>query len=115
MILWRMWALLLAVLAIGIYVAVISPARSHGTLSWAAEYRSASNVPCCTGPSERGEGDCAEIPEAIAMSAVLGSIIPVQFQSGERLIRVTAFFTSPDPHAPAVACVPGCLFRGAGV
>src|SRR3990167_5642562 len=115
MILWRMWATLLAFLFAGIVVAIMSPAQSHGTLSWAAEYLSTRNVPCCTGPSERGEGDCAEIPEAIAMSAVLGSIIPVQFQSGERLIRVTAFFTSPDPHAPAVACVPGCLFRGAGV
>ena len=90
-------------------------AWAHGNLSWAAEYRSANNVPCCTGPSSLGQGDCAEIPEAIAMSAVLGSSIPVWFPSGERLVRITRIFASPDPHAPAVACMTGCLFRTAGV
>ena len=100
--------------ALVVLALALSYAFAHGSLSWAAEYRSANNVPCCNGPSEHGEGDCAEIPEAVAMSATLGSIIPVQFPSGERLVKVTAFFASPDPHAPAVACVPGCLFRGAG-
>ncbi len=90
-------------------------AWAHGTLSWAAEYRSANNIPCCTGPSEHGQGDCAEIPEAVAMSAALDSFIPVQFPSGERLVKVTRIFASPDPHATAGACTPGCLFRGAGV
>ena len=115
MILWRMWALLLAVLAIGIYVAVISPARSHGTLSWAAEYRSAGNIPCCTGPSEHGQGDCTEVPEAVAVLVRLGGIVRVAFPSGERLVRINRIYSSPDPHAPQVVCATGCAFIGAGV
>lgn len=101
--------------ALAVLALVLARALAHGDLSWAAEYRSASNVPCCNGPSEHGEGDCAKIAEAVAMAAVIDSIIPVQFPSGERLIKVTRIYGSPDPTAPNVACVPGCLFRGAGV
>ena len=115
MILWRMWALLLAFLFAGIVVAIMSPAQSHGSLSWAAEYLSASNVPCCTGPSAVGPGDCTEVPEAVAMLVRLGGTVVVQFPSGERLVRINRIYSSPDPHAPQVVCATGCAFIGAGV
>ena len=114
MILWRMWATLLVVLVAGIVVALMSPARSHGSLSWAAEYRSAGNVPCCTGPSALGQGDCTEVPEATAMLVRLGGTIVVMFPSGERLVRINRIYSSPDPHAPQVVCTTGCAFIGAG-
>ena len=114
MILWRMWATLLAFLLAGIVVALMSPARSHGSLSWAAEYLSASNVPCCTGPSALGPGDCTEVPEAVAMLVRLGGTVMVQFPSGERPVRINRIYSSPDPHAPYVVCAPGCAFSREG-
>lgn len=58
MILWRMWALLLAVLAAGIIVAVTTPARSHGDAQWIqnGNYRAQTGEHCC------GISDCGPVP-----------------------------------------------------
>ena len=95
--------------------APVNYAFAHGTLSWAAEYTSANGIPCCTGPSEHGQGDCAEVSEAVAMLVRLGGSVPVQFPSGERMVRINRIYASPDPNAPFVVCSPGCAFSGAGV
>lgn len=113
---WKLWGALLALLVVGIYgVATSKPTWAHGTLSWAADYKSASGVPCCIGPSEHSEGDCAEVSEAVASTVRLGGTVRVAFPSGERVVRINKIFASPDPHAPRVICSPGCAFMGAGV
>jgi hypothetical protein len=103
----------LATLAVAFFIP--ANALPHGALSWAAGYHNTNGTPCCVGPSEHGQGDCAKIAEEIAMAAVVGGSIPVLFPSGERMVKVTDIFASPDPDAPAVACMPGCVFRGWGV
>ena len=88
--------------------------NAHGTLSWATGYLSANNTPCCNGPSVAGEGDCAEVSEAVAALIRLGGTVRVVFPSGERVVRINRIYASPDPHAPYVVCIPGCGFTGPG-
>ena len=109
MILWRMWALLLAVLAAGIIVAVTSPARSHGDLSWPAEFKSANDIPCCT--LNAVMGDCVRVSHETAMSLRIGSVITIDYPSGTRTTRINVIHVGPEP----AICAPGCLFTDAGV
>ena len=107
------WLIVLAGVAIA-FAAGTYPAFPHGTLSWASDYHNPAGIPCCTGPSDHGEGDCAEVPDSAVISLRIGDTVRVPFPSGEQTVRITSFFASPDPHTPVVVCSPGCVFRGAG-
>jgi hypothetical protein len=92
-----------------------TPGLAHADLSWAASYRSADNVPCCTGDNGAGHGDCARLPAELAGPLGIGSAIAVTYPSGVRLTTVNAIFPTPDEHGAYVICAPGCLFKPAGV
>ena len=92
-----------------------APASGHADLSWAALYRSANNIPCCTGDNGAGHGDCTRVPAESAAPLGLGSTISVTYPSGPRLTTVNAIFPTSDEHGAYVICAPGCLFKPAGV
>ena len=96
-------------LAIAI-ILLASNASSHGTLSWAAEYRSATGIPCCTGPMGSNPGDCIKADENV-LPLRIGDKFTGIFPAGEKEIIINVIHLSPDPHAPYVVCLPGCVFK----
>ena len=94
---------------------LLSPsALAHGNLNWASNYFNAlGNIQCCVGPEAERVGDCREIPEDMGMPLKVGDTVWVDFAGENKLISVNIIHPSPDPVAPYVVCLPGCLFKPA--
>lgn len=85
-------------------------AYPHGSLSWAAGYQNDKGTPCCTGPTAHTPGDCIPVGEEV-LSLRKGDKFTGIFPWGEQTITINTIHLSPDPNAPYVVCVPGCVFK----
>lgn len=87
------------------------PAIAHDDLNWAGKFRSAGNIPCCTG--DHDTGDCTRIAVQYASTLGYGSKVMIEYPGGRALTVVDSIYESED--RMAVICKPGCLFRHTGV
>jgi hypothetical protein len=80
-------------------------ASPHGDdFSWPAQFKSADGTPCCT--LNHVMGDCAPIPQEVALKLRVGSTIAVEFPSGRSEVTINSIYEGPQ----AAACRPGCAF-----
>ena len=101
---------MLAIFAAPVVLAlVLSRALAHDGLTWPAEFKSATGIPCCT--LNAGMGDCVRVSRETAMSLRIGSTIALDFPAGYRVVRINVIHVGPEP----AICAPGCLFTDAGV